>query len=81
MAALRRQQLRRAVRMLPERSGRIVLLRFGLVGPPQTLAAIGFELGLTRERVRQLEGQALEQLAGALGDLFADESPAAVQAA
>ena len=65
----------------PKRSRRIVLLRFGLLGPPQTLETIGLELGLTRERIRQLEGQALEQLAGALGDLSADESPAAVRAA
>jgi RNA polymerase primary sigma factor len=81
VASLGRQQLRCAVRMLPERSRRIVLLRFGLLGPPQTLEAIGLELGLTRERIRQLEGQALEQLARALGDLFTDYSRAAVQAA
>ena len=43
-------------------------LRFGFEGEPWTLEAIGHELDLTRERVRQLEGQALSRLA-ALRDL------------
>jgi RNA polymerase primary sigma factor len=43
-------------------------LRFGFEGEPWTLEAIGNELDLTRERVRQLEGQALARLA-ALRDL------------
>ena len=38
-------------------------------GEPWTLEAIGHELDLTRERVRQLEGQALARL-GALRDLI-----------
>ena len=80
-ASLQGERLREAIRMLPERSRRIVLLRFGLVGPPHTLEAIGCELGLTRERVRQLERLALAQLAGELGDPSVDEPPAAVQAA
>ena len=81
VASSQRERLRQALRILPERSRRIVLLRFGLAGPPHTLAAIGCELGLTRERVRQLEGLALAELAGELGDLSVDESRAAVQAA
>jgi len=44
-------------------------LRFGFEGEPWTLEAIGHELDLTRERVRQLEGQALARL-GALRDLI-----------
>ena len=56
--AFRRQLVRKAVRKLPERERRIVELRFGLDGEPQTLEAIGEELELTRERVRQLETQA-----------------------
>jgi len=43
--------------------------RFGFEGEPWTLEAIGHELDLTRERVRQLEGQALARL-GALRDLI-----------
>jgi DNA-directed RNA polymerase sigma subunit (sigma70/sigma32) len=46
----------------------ILELRFGFEGEPWTLEAIGHELDLTRERVRQLEGQALARLA-AIRDL------------
>jgi len=68
--SLRRQGVRRALEALPERERRILELRFGFEGEPWTLEAIGHELDLTRERVRQLEGQALARL-GALRDLAA----------
>jgi RNA polymerase primary sigma factor len=61
--SLRRQGVRRALDALPERERRILELRFGFEGEPWTLEAIGHELDLTRERVRQLEGQALARLA------------------
>ncbi len=61
--SLRRQSVRRALDALPERERRILELRFGFEGEPWTLEAIGHELDLTRERVRQLEGQALARLA------------------
>ena len=61
--SLRRQGVRRALDALPERERRILELRFGFDGEPWTLEAIGHELELTRERVRQLEGQALARLA------------------
>ena len=61
--ALRRQSVRAAVRALPERERRILELRFGFDGPQQALEAIGKELGITRERVRQLERDALARLA------------------
>jgi RNA polymerase primary sigma factor len=67
--SLRRQGVRRALEALPERERRILELRFGFEGEPWTLEAIGNELDLTRERVRQLEGQALSRL-GALRDLI-----------
>jgi RNA polymerase primary sigma factor len=67
--SLRRQGVRRALDALPERERRILELRFGFAGEPWTLEAIGHELDLTRERVRQLEGQALARL-GALRDLI-----------
>ena len=57
--SLRRQNIRRALDALPERERRILELRFGFEGEPWTLEAIGHELDLTRERVRQLEHQAL----------------------
>ena len=66
--SLRKQGVRRALDALPERERRILELRFGFEGDPWTLEAIGLELGLTRERVRQLEGQALARLA-AIRDL------------
>ncbi len=68
--SLRRQGVRRALDALPERERRILELRFGFDGEPWTLEAIGKELELTRERVRQLESQALARLA-ALRDLQA----------
>ena len=61
--SLRRQGVRRALDALPERERRILELRFGFEVEPWTLEAIGHELDLTRERVRQLEGQALARLA------------------
>jgi RNA polymerase primary sigma factor len=60
--AHRRQRVRRALADLPERERRIVELRFGFDGEPWTLEAIGHELSLTRERVRQLEAQALARM-------------------
>ena len=68
--SLRKQGVRRALDALPERERRILELRFGFEGDPWTLEAIGHELDLTRERVRQLEAQALARLA-ALRDLAA----------
>jgi RNA polymerase primary sigma factor len=65
--ALRARAVRDALAELPERERRIVEMRFGLDGEPRSLEAIGDELGLTRERIRQLEGQALEALSGTLG--------------
>ena len=67
--SLRRQGVRKALDALPERERRILELRFGFEGDPWTLEAIGHELGLTRERVRQLEGQALARLS-ALRDMI-----------
>src|SRR5207253_8799138 len=63
--SLQEKALRRAVEELPEREREIVKLRYGLNGDrdPKSLEAIGRELGLTRERVRQIEAAALEQLA------------------
>jgi len=49
----------RLLGFLPARERRIVELRFGLKGSVATLAEIGAEMGISRERVRQLEGRAL----------------------
>ncbi len=61
--SLRSQAIRKALDVLPGRERRILELRFGFDGEPQTLDAIGVELDLTRERVRQLERQAMSRLA------------------
>jgi RNA polymerase primary sigma factor len=66
--SLRRRQIRGALEALPHRERRILELRFGFEGEPWTLDQIGRELDLTRERIRQLESQALSRLA-ALRDL------------
>ena len=48
---------------LAENERRVLRRRFGLEGEePQTLEAIGRQLGLTRERVRQIEAAALRKL-------------------
>jgi len=63
--SLEQDVLRRAVAQLPERERAVLRLRYGLNGDrdPASLEAIGRELGVTRERVRQIEANALEQLA------------------
>jgi RNA polymerase primary sigma factor len=69
--ALRSVAVRRALAKLPERERRIVELRFGFEGESMALEAIGRELGITRERVRQLEGEALKLLASELETVVA----------
>ncbi|WP_067184907.1 sigma-70 family RNA polymerase sigma factor [Microtetraspora niveoalba] len=57
------EQLRSLVDMLPDREAYIVTLRYGLGdGRTHTYQEIGDRLGLTRERIRQLERQALRSL-------------------
>jgi RNA polymerase primary sigma factor len=62
---LGREALHRAIAELPEREREVVKLRYGLNGDgdPASLEEIGRRLGLTRERVRQIEAVALERLA------------------
>jgi RNA polymerase primary sigma factor len=67
--ALRGAAVRKALEKLPERERRIVELRFGFDGEPFSLEAIGRELGVTRERIRQLEREALERLEIELEDV------------
>jgi RNA polymerase primary sigma factor len=56
-------ELRDALALLNPRMQLVISRRFGLDGdPPQTLEQVGSELGITRERVRQLESRALQEL-------------------
>jgi RNA polymerase primary sigma factor len=60
---LRSRELAGALRRLNPRMRRVLALRFGLDGEtPQTLEQVGIDLGITRERVRQLESRALREL-------------------
>jgi RNA polymerase primary sigma factor len=57
------EQLRSALDALTPREATIMSMRFGLYdGNPHTLDEIGRALGLTRERIRQLEKQSLSKL-------------------
>ena len=63
--SLEQDALHRAVAELPDREREVVKLRFGLNGDadPKSLEEIGQRLGVTRERVRQIEAEALNLLA------------------
>jgi RNA polymerase primary sigma factor len=67
---LRSRELASALTRLNPRMRRVLALRFGLDGEtPQTLEEVGAGLGITRERVRQLESRALRELRAAAPDL------------
>jgi RNA polymerase primary sigma factor len=62
--SLRSQALTLALNSLPDREKQVLVLRYGLVDEePKTLEEIGKRLGLTRERVRQIELESLRRLA------------------
>jgi RNA polymerase primary sigma factor len=62
---LAQEALHDALDELPDRERKVLKLRYGLNGErdPASLEEIGRQLGLTRERVRQIESNALERLA------------------
>jgi RNA polymerase primary sigma factor len=67
---LRQKELAEALLRLNPRMQRVLALRFGLDGEaPQTLEEVGAGLGITRERVRQLESRALRELRVVAPDL------------
>jgi RNA polymerase primary sigma factor len=60
---LLREDLRDVLNTLPPREVRILQLRYGLLdGQSYTLEEVGRKMGVTRERVRQIEAQALSRL-------------------
>jgi RNA polymerase primary sigma factor len=61
--SIMRQHLKDVLEELPPREVMILQLRYGLVnGKTHTLGEVGKKLGVTRERVRQIEAQALRRL-------------------
>jgi RNA polymerase primary sigma factor len=66
----RREELARALRSLNARAFHVLERRFGLSGSePETLQQVGESLGITRERVRQIQTQALQELRAVAPDL------------
>jgi len=61
--AMARRTLRDALQRLPERHRLVVSRRWGLEGPAETLEQVSARLGVSREWVRQIERQALADLA------------------
>ncbi len=62
--SLSEELLRRTIEELPETERRVIRLRYGIDGQdPQPLRETGRRLGLSAERVRQLESKALKRLA------------------
>jgi len=63
VAGARTGHLLKALTVLEHTERDIIKMRYGLEGdPPRTLSDVGKEFGLTRERVRQIEGRALSKL-------------------
>ena len=68
---MRSRELASALSKLNPRMRLVIAQRFGLDGQtPKTLEQVGSELGITRERVRQLESRALRELRSHAPELF-----------
>ena len=64
LVSLTETMLHQALETIPDREREVLRLRYGLLDEePRSLEEIGRRLGLTRERVRQIESQALQRLA------------------
>jgi RNA polymerase primary sigma factor len=62
-AAARKRELERILSTMSEREALILRHRYGLIdGIPKTLDQIGEEIGVTRERIRQIENKAISKL-------------------
>lgn len=76
LSAMEIERLRELLERMEAREARILKLRFGIgTGEPMTLKAIGKRFGLTRERVRQMEQQALKKLGEVMSREFGEERP------
>jgi RNA polymerase primary sigma factor len=57
------QQLDQILELLPPREAQILKLRYGLAdGETHTLREVGLKIGVSRERIRQIEAQAIRRL-------------------
>jgi RNA polymerase primary sigma factor len=65
-----KQRLDIAMSSLSEREKEIVNCYFGITGEPMTLESIGDEIGLTKERVRQIKEKAIRKIRNNVGDMF-----------
>lgn len=56
------KKVREILEILPKRYQTVILLRYGIDGKPKTLEEIGDNFGVTRERIRQIEVKALQDI-------------------
>ena len=68
--ALKKNELKRAMRGLNSREKEIVNSYFGITGEPLTLELIGEELNLTKERIRQIKESAIRKIRNNVGNIF-----------
>jgi RNA polymerase sigma factor (sigma-70 family) len=61
-AALLPAEIEKLLSVLNERDREVIILHFGLTGEPRTLDEIGRRLGVSRERIRQMEARAMAVL-------------------
>lgn len=62
---LKQEQVREVLDALPLREAQVLMLRYGFQdGRSHTLQEVGNKMGITRERVRQIESQAMKRLRG-----------------
>jgi len=67
---LKNDEMKRAMHNLSEREIKIINHYFGIDGDPMTLETIGVEVGLTKERVRQIKESAIRKVRNNLGGIF-----------
>jgi RNA polymerase primary sigma factor len=67
---IKKREMQRAMNNLSEREIIIINSYYGIDGEPMTLEMIGEEIGLTKERVRQIKESAIRKIRNNLGGIF-----------